>query len=385
MVYLTIDGISTPFDPIFLRDACPCPLCVDPSTSQKRFQTTDIPPDCSPTNIWPNPKDNSVTLRWTNDPIPGHTISTFPMHLLRRFNQSPSSMSDFSDHQPPTTHAYWTGLGATNRNPPSDYESLISSPRELQLALDRLQHRGMIFITGVPPSPDSISHIATRFGPLRNTFYGPTWDVRSVPSAKNVAYTAQSLALHMDLLYYSSPPSYQFLHCLANTASGGATLFADGFGAAAALRDSHPLLFDVLASFPVAFHYRNDNQRYLHSHPTIALHPSSGEIRAVNYSPPFQAPFAVHTAAGETGAAFPTFLEALRVFAQLLERNVYEKRPEPGECIVFDNRRVVHGRQAFDADGGDRWLRGAYVDADAVRSTERLLTERAREERWFAA
>ena len=49
-----------------------------------------------------------------------------------------------------------------------------------------------------------------------------------------------------------------------------------------------------------------------------------------------------------------------------------------GECVLFDNRRVLHARKAFDVGdmGKERWLRGAYVDRDPYESKMRLLQER---------
>ncbi len=45
----------------------------------------------------------------------------------------------------------------------------------------------------------------------------------------------------------------------------------------------------------------------------------------------------------------------------------------PGEAIVFDNQRVLHGRSGFDGDPGRRHLRLCTVDRDQVHSNLRLL------------
>ena len=45
-----------------------------------------------------------------------------------------------------------------------------------------------------------------------------------------------------------------------------------------------------------------------------------------------------------------------------------------GEMVVFDNRRVLHGRQAFDPSTGRRHLRGAYVDRGEWDSRIRVLS-----------
>ena len=39
-------------------------------------------------------------------------------------------------------------------------------------------------------------------------------DVKSSPVPINAGYSTDELKLHMDLVYYSSPPGMQALHCL---------------------------------------------------------------------------------------------------------------------------------------------------------------------------
>jgi gamma-butyrobetaine dioxygenase len=49
-----------------------------------------------------------------------------------------------------------------------------------------------------------------------------------------------------------------------------------------------------------------------------------------------------------------------------------------GECIVFDNHRIVHGRESYLAESGERHLRGCYTDRGEMRSTYRSLTGKRR-------
>jgi DUF971 family protein len=57
-----------------------------------------------------------------------------------------------------------------------------------------------------------------------------------------------------------------------------------------------------------------------------------------------------------------------------------EPRPErqlnlrlaPGDCLVFDNTRVMHARTAFSVTGG-RHLQGCYADLDGLASTLAVL------------
>jgi gamma-butyrobetaine dioxygenase len=47
-------------------------------------------------------------------------------------------------------------------------------------------------------------------------------------------------------------------------------------------------------------------------------------------------------------------------------------RLEPGDCVVFDNTRILHARTGFAATG-QRHLQGCYADLDGVASTMAVL------------
>lgn len=122
--------------------------------------------------------------------------------------------------------------------------------------------------------------------------------------------------------------------------------------------------------------------------PVIELEPGSDtRIHAINYSPPFQGPLPVEPSDGEA-ARLARLHAALRMFADKCDdpANRYEVQLEPGDCVVFDNRRVLHARTAFewtpDEVGGEekgRWLKGAYCDGDEVRSKWRVVKQRVRQ------
>ena len=62
-------------------------------------------------------------------------------------------------------------------------------------------------------------------------------------------------------------------------------------------------------------------------------------------------------------------------FGRMLQSEKYVMRfcLNRGECIVFDNHRIVHGRAAYSASSGERYLRGCYTDRGEMRSTYRIL------------
>jgi Taurine catabolism dioxygenase TauD, TfdA family len=73
------------------------------------------------------------------------------------------------------------------------------------------------------------------------------------------------------------------------------------------------------------------------------------------------------------------FYQAYRAFAELLIRPdlMLTFRLGPGDCLVFDNTRIMHARTAFTgagfADVGDRHLQGCYADLDGVASALAVL------------
>lgn len=89
-------------------------------------------------------------------------------------------------------------------------------------------------------------------------------------------------------------------------------------------------------------------------------------IRYVNWSPPFQAPFTIDVGSRNSKEFLRAYHRAAKAFQSLISNreSQFHHRLEPGECVVFNNRRILHGRAAFESGTGDRWLKGAYLDYD---------------------
>ncbi|KAH0269613.1 Clavaminate synthase-like protein, partial [Aureobasidium melanogenum] len=373
-----LSGAGLIYDNIFLRDSCTCSQCVDTSTRQKRFDSADIPANIRIRSLETSP--DNVVITWKHD------ISGFgPDHETVLSNDWLGLSPQY-----PVTHEYlggklaWDVSQLNNSNLDFDYNEYMSDDKVLFDLLQQLQMYGLVFIKNVPEAESSVVQTANRIGPLKNTFYGDTWDVRSVSNAKNVAYTDVNLGFHMDLLYMQQPPRLQLLHCLRASEQGGVSLFSDAYRAVQQLYNMDFAAFEALARTPVNFHYDNDNHHYFRSRRTFQLregvtklhrnHPKVySYMDAVNWAPPFQAPF--HHTEGDVKLAksVRAWHEAAQTFRDLteLDHRVYRRQMAPGECVIFDNRRVLHARTAFA--GGERWLRGAYLDDDPYLSKMRVL------------
>ena len=62
------------------------------------------------------------------------------------------------------------------------------------------------------------------------------------------------------------------------------------------------------------------------------------------------------------------FYLAYREFSKLAHSNNFKVnlRLKPGDILCFNNRRVLHGRTAFDPNSGHRHLQGYYMDHDEI-------------------
>ena len=363
------------FHPVFLRDACPCAQCIDPSSKQKNFQTTDIPADMTPASI--ETLDNGDTqITWARD-LPGFGpkhASNYPKRFFKIHADQRRIITDRFDDGEPWT---WGKDEISKELQFIDYNDYMTSDEALYRAITQLHCIGLLLLRRVPETETAVEDVALRIGNLRDSLYGRTWDVKAVPESRNVAYRAQYLGLHMDLLYMANPPGYQFLHCLKNSCEGGSSIFSDSFLAAEKLNKSN---FEQLVRYEVAYHYRNAGEHYYFLHPVIeAQHDNYSDgwkTLNVNYSPPFQANH-YFPSGREQQAQFESLLEATREFASLVEspEHLFEYRLQEGECIIFNNRRVLHGRRQFDSSEGERWLKGAYIDTDVFKSRYRVLSE----------
>ncbi|KAG0370076.1 hypothetical protein BC939DRAFT_449895 [Gamsiella multidivaricata] len=373
---------TTTLNTLWLRDNCPCPECIHPSTRQKLHASSQIPLDIKVASHRVLPE--GLELSWSKgledvgdweDPAkaqPGHK-SLYPWEMILG-----SYGGSASEHRAETRMNHkpvlWDEAIMKEKVLWLDYEEYMKTEEGLWKALRHLQDYGLFFLKGVPTEDQEVATAAERIGHLRHTFYGKTWDVKSVPNAKNVAYTNLNLGLHMDLLYMEAPPGLQLLHSLENSVPGGTSIFMDSFKAVELLKQNHPEDYEILRTIPNTFHYRNADHHLHYNRTTIVVDPMNDAL-TVNYAPPFQGPLEL------PADKIAGFYRALKRFAGYIEKPElqYRHTMRPGECMVFANRRVLHARTAFNPTKGNRHLKGCYVDLDMFKDKYRTITQNKQE------
>jgi gamma-butyrobetaine dioxygenase len=232
---------------------------------------------------------------------------------------------------------------------------------------------GVAIVTDMPDTDAGLTELVRRMGHVRPTFFGEYFDVKTHIAPTNLAYTAKALELHTDTPAEDVAPGIQFLHCRANSVEGGDSLFLDGMAAANDLREENPEDFRLLAETEIPYYCEHDTYDVRSRQRVIELD-AHGQVNGVTISQHMADVFDLPQ------ESLDRYYPAFRRFGRLLQSPKYlmRFRLNAGECIVFDNHRIVHGRSAYSATSGDRYLRGCYADRGEMRSTYRALTSEGR-------
>jgi gamma-butyrobetaine dioxygenase len=209
-----------------------------------------------------------------------------------------------------------------------------------------------------------------RVGPLRRTNWGGIADVKSVANAYDLTMTQRGLEPHTDNPYRDPIPGYIWLHCLTNAADGGDSTLADGYRAAQLLRERDPAAFDCLTRVSPGFRYRDETTWLESEGPLIELD-NQGRIFRVRYSNRTERVEAL------PAEELARYYAARQAFYQLITSDelTLNLKLDPGQMLIMDNYRLLHGRRAFELAGGVRHLRQGYVDRDSTASRRLVLRQ----------
>jgi gamma-butyrobetaine dioxygenase len=356
------DGRVSPFHFEWLRDNCSCCVCVNEMTREQVFEIVDVDVHVTPTNAAVD-EHGELCVEWQD----GH-MSHFEPGWLRAHAYDTESRIERADE----AHVAETwGADYQDTLETFDCATLMEDDAALLIWLRALRTRGVTLITGVPVERNTVCALAERISFVRESNFGVVFNVESKLDANSNAYTSLNLPPHTDLPTRELQPGLQFLHCLVNDAQGGDSIFVDGFAIAHALRGQWPDEFHTLTTLPLEFRNKDKVTDYRWKAPLIHLGVNGEvlEVRMANFlRGPFDAP----------ADKMPALYRAYRRFIALARDPSFRivKRLRAGDMWVFDNRRVLHSRTAFDPSSGKRHLQGCYVDRDELMSRIRVL-ERA--------
>jgi len=354
LVVTWADMTTTDFPTIWLRDNCPSGL--HPQTHERLLDllTLEEAPALSSAQV----DENGVRLGYEDGHISLLPLSFLAGHRPGRRAADPAAIET----------RLWRSEHAVARYSASP---IMNEDAALTAWMQVTAADGLTLIEDLEDRINAGVDVAERIGFLRKTNFGTTFEVINKPDPNNLAYTSVALPLHTDLPNQEVPPGYQFLHCLANEAIGGGSLFADGFAMAEDLRTDDPKAFDLLCNVEIPFRFHDGDADILVYKPVITLD-AGGNVIEIRYN--------AHLAGVFDMAAdiMPAYYRAYRAYMSKTRDARYRitLKLKAGEMVVFDNRRVLHGRDAFDPSTGFRHLHGCYVDRGEFASRLRQLSQK---------
>jgi gamma-butyrobetaine dioxygenase len=362
-VELARDARRAVLHPVWLRHRSQEPGQIEPVNRQRLFTARDVALDLVVTECR---LDGDQLVTTFSD---GHTarldLDAIECELgWRRDDEEPPAPEPWSAPLAAFPYVDWSGIGW------SDAEA---DPAAVLAALDVFYRAGYVVFRDTPCEPGTVRRICDRLGYISGNNFGWTFDVRVDAVPTDLAYTAIELLAHSDQPYRQPVPGIQLLHCLRNEAPGGDSTLVDGLAAARALHDADPDAWQAAVETEVVYRYDMGTDTVV-GRGHLIEYDRSGRLRQVMFNTKLDTP--VPPADGDLDA----FYRARRRLTEWCNDPAHQVtfRLEPGDVMFMDNRRVLHGRTAFDPSLGARHLQGAYIDHDGPDTMYRLTVRRVR-------
>ena len=346
------DGAKSNFNYLWLRDNCS--TAHDKDSRHRMFNILEVSTKIKAKKFKIN-DDGKLVIEWTE----GDHTSYYDPEWLRENCYTLKNKKKYI-----SPYKLWNSSLQKNLDSVSiEHDEIISSDQGLVKWLEILHHTGISIVKNTPVEKKSAFPVLNRISHTRETFFKTPFEVVNIPKPNNSAYSAHTLRNHMDLPWFETPPGYQFLHCLINSAKGGDSSAVDGFAVADYLKNNEKEIFEILVSVPLKFKdkdYTQESIRGFHA-PAVSL-TKDNDYNDIRFS----------VATMDILDCHPDIMDkvykAHHRFGNLLHDNKFQInfRLEPGDIFSFNNRRVLHGRTAFDPNSGHRHLQGYYIDRDEI-------------------
>ncbi|KAF7655725.1 hypothetical protein LDENG_00051670 [Lucifuga dentata] len=358
------DGGQSLYPFTWLRDNCQCPMCTLHSAQARKLLLCDVDIHTG-VDVVQVTSDNKVSIVW-----PDQHTSVFDPEWLKKRCFSPAARQAVQEELSINERYYWD---SKLHIPTADFQEVLHDDKAALAWLLALRRFGIVNLKGAPAEQGQVARLGERIGFLKLTFYGHTWQVQDKPMANNVAYTSGKLSLHTDYPAMHYTPGVQVIHCITQAAEGGESEMVDGFHTAKQLREEDPEAFQILTSVYVDFIDTGTDycDFMLQTKKRLISVDDEGQITRIS----------LNNATRDSVLDLPLnqvqpFYRALRAYMDIMNRpeNLVTFRMDPGDMVVLDNWRILHGRRSYISNPKRlRHLEGAYLDWDTVMSRLRIL------------
>jgi len=344
-VYLDNDGEKKEIHPFWLRERVNGDKFVDTKTKQRLFDPTQIQENIKINDIILSKDFLEVTF---ND---GASTKLSIQELIGEF-----SNNDFIKL---IKKVEWdSSLDDLNI---FEFKKNFFEKEEMYNALVSFYKYGFVIFKDVPTKDNFLINFANSIGSVRRTNFGEFFNVRSKPNPNDLAYTSLPLAPHTDNPYRNPVPCIQILHCIENNVQGGLSTLVDGFTVTEKLKKDFPKYYKILSEVKVRFQFV-DQSVVLEDWAEMIRVDENGEFKQVRFSPRLDFVPLLDLDKLEL------YYNARKKISELYNSDKYriQFKLSPGDLLMMDNYRLLHGRTAYDSNEGDRFLQGCYIDYDST-------------------
>lgn len=378
------DQHSSFYSNLWLRDCCRCPNCFQHDTlsfkDENDLLMTPHDPEPETVNV---PSNGTLEIVWGGEEAGKGHKSIFNPSWLRAHCQQDT------DLKPSQKEQLWDGSVDI---PWFDYQDVFHEDEALLACTQQLKTLGVALIDNASKDRESFRALVSRIGPMRQRYH-PT-NIFTLDTTDNVAkkvqhsYQLPKLRNHTDLTAYDIQGGVQFLQCMqydnAQKRGEGSSTLVDGFKIAEVLRNENPEFFELLSQEYIptgrrrmmveeALKERDQNgkiyewEAYRKNH--VINVDKNGHIYQVRYNHNTRTPLDI------SPDKIKPMLAAYQAFSTLLESPEYnaEFLLKPGQVLIVNNWRILHGRTAIVTPTIQRVLLGAYVEEETFRSRHRIL------------
>ena len=356
---------------IWLRDNCGCAQCRDPGTGARLTSIGDLPADVFITAV--HQTGSRIEIEFGPDRHTGiydaDWLGQFgPAGAPGASRYAPLAVAD--DGRSEDAKHLWDAAGIAGAFPLGSWPLYRAESAHRQACLRAVLRDGFVVLTDMPREAGAVLAIAESIGAVRETERGRVVDVRARPAEPAQAGRSRATAPGTAAPFRDPLLTVMVLGCLDDGAGGAESTLVDGFRVAATLRAEQPARFAMLAGTAVTFARADAKADLRATRPVISVDPR-GRIREVHFASRYLSP--LRGRASEIVA----FYDAYRSFVQLLRRPelALTFRLRPGDCLILDNTRILHGRTGVP-DTAQRHLQKCWTDLDAVASSLAMLERR---------
>ncbi len=344
-VFFENQGLKKEIHPFWLRERVNGEDFVDKGTQQRLFDPTTLKQDIKINKV--NLTDEFLEISFTDGVQTKITIQSIfheysgnnDIKFIKK-NKWDSSLKGLNNFQ---------------------FSENIFEEKIMYEALVSFYKYGFVIFKNVPTENNFLVKFANSIGSIRRTNFGEFFNVKSKPNPNDLAYTSLPLAPHTDNPYRNPVPCIQILHCIENDVKGGNSTLVDGFTVTEELKEKYPEYHKILTEVKVKYQFI-DKDVVLENWAEMIELDEDKNFKQVRFSPRLDFVPLIDK------DRLDIFYKARNKISELYNSDKYriEFKLLTGDLLMMDNYRLLHGRTSFNANEGNRFLQGCYIDYDST-------------------